>query len=116
MKRINYDKRIFKSIANSGNGEVTGETRFYYHQKDNYVWAEYSGGEILFGNLIAQVFEDYSLEMRYQHLNKNGELMTGKCVSTPEIMENGKIRLHERWQWTIGDFSSGESIIEETDQ
>jgi hypothetical protein len=26
---------------------------------------------------------------------------------------NGKIRLHETWQWTSGDFSSGTSIIEE---
>ncbi len=111
--KINYNKRIFKSVANSESGEVTSETTFYYHQKDNYVWAEYSGGEILFGNLIAQVFEDSSLEMRYQHLNKKGELMTGKCSSTPEILASGKIRLHESWQWTSGDFSSGESVIEE---
>ncbi len=113
--KINYDKRIFKSVANSETGEVTSETTFYYHQKDNYVWAEYSGGEILFGNLIAQVFEDYSLEMRFQHLNKQGELMTGKCASTPEILPNGKIRLYEKWQWTSGDLSCGESIVEEID-
>ena len=113
--KINYDKRIFKSVQNSETGEVSADTAFYYHQKDNYVWGEYFGGEILFGNLVAQVFEDYSLEMRYQHLNKSGELMTGRCASTPEIMENGKIRLHEKWQWTCGDFSSGESIIEEVE-
>jgi hypothetical protein len=28
-------------------------------------------------------------------------------------MENGKLRMHESWQWTSGDFSSGNSIIEE---
>ncbi|WP_321538875.1 hypothetical protein [Flavobacterium piscinae] len=39
--------------------------------------------------------------------------MTGICHSKPEIMENGKIRLHETWQWTSGDYSNGESIIEE---
>jgi hypothetical protein len=28
-------------------------------------------------------------------------------------MKNGKIRLHEKWQWTSGDGSKGESILEE---
>jgi len=113
MNKINYDNRVFKSVQNSETGEVSSETRFYYHQKDDLIWANYEGGEIVFGNLIAKILEDNSLEMRYQHINKKGELMTGKCVSTPEIRANGKIRLHEKWQWTSGDFSVGESIIEE---
>ena len=113
MSKINYNKRIFKSASNSETGEVSSETRFYYHQKENLVWATYEGGAIVFGNLIAKVLADDSLEMRYQHLNVQGELMTGKCVSTPEILANGKIRLFERWQWTSADFSSGESVIEE---
>lgn len=111
--QINYDNRVFRSVQNSETSEVSSETLFYYHQKDNLVWANYEGGEIVFGSLIAKVLEDNSLEMRYQHLNAKGVLMTGKCVSTPEILENGKIRLHEKWQWTCGDFSAGESIIEE---
>jgi hypothetical protein len=41
------------------------------------------------------------------------ELMTGMFISTPEILENGKIRLHEKWKWTSGDQSEGTSIIEE---
>ncbi|MET0753304.1 MAG: n-acetylglutamate synthase [Pyrinomonadaceae bacterium] len=111
--KINYDNRIFKSVQNSETGEVSGETTFHYHQKENLVWAEYSGGEIVFGTLLAKVLENNSLEMRYQHLNKKGALMTGKCVSTPEIMENGRIRLFENWQWTSGDFSKGSSVVEE---
>jgi hypothetical protein len=39
--------------------------------------------------------------------------MTGICRSTPEILPDGRIRLHEKWQWTSGDRSSGESIVEE---
>jgi hypothetical protein len=113
MTKINYDKRVFKSVENSETGEVSGETRFYYHQKGNVVWAEYQGGEIIFGNLIARVYDDDSLEMCYQHLNLKGEFMTGKGVSTPEILDTGKIRLHEKWQWTCKDFSSGESVVEE---
>lgn len=39
--------------------------------------------------------------------------MTGKCTSKPEILENGKIRLHENWEWTSNDKTKGKSIIEE---
>jgi hypothetical protein len=34
-------------------------------------------------------------------------------ISRPEILANGKIRLHESWEWTSGDKSTGKSIIEE---
>ncbi|MCH5689438.1 hypothetical protein LWM68_37470 [Niabella sp. W65] len=46
-------------------------------------------------------------------MNDKGELMTGTCSSVPEILPDGKIRLHETWQWTSGDQSAGTSIIEE---
>lgn len=71
------------------------------------------GGAIVFGTLIAKCDKAGNLEMRYQQLNLDGNLMTGKCASTPEILADGRIRLHEKWQWTCGDFSEGESIIEE---
>ncbi len=111
--KVIYDGKEFSSMGNSGTGEVSSETIFHYHQKDDLVWAEYKGGEIVFGTLVARCDDNGKLDMRYQHLNKNGELMTGKCVSTPEILEDGRIRLREKWQWTSGDESKGESIIEE---
>lgn len=114
MSKINYDGRIFRSVANSATGEVSAATTFYYHQKNEVVWAEYAGGAIVFGNLIAKIIDETgALEMRYQHLNQNGELMTGKCFSVPELTRDGKLRLHEHWEWTSGDFSKGESVIEE---
>lgn len=113
MSDISYDKRRFCSVQNSGTGEVGSETIFHYHQKGDLVWAEYEGGEIVLGSLIAKSDADGNLDMRYQHLNKSGGLMTGKCLSTPEVLPDGRIRLHEKWQWTSGDLSSGESIVEE---
>ena len=110
---IDYDGKTFRSVENSSNGEVSGDTTFQYHQAGSVVWAEYSGGEIVRGHLIAVAGDDGVLDMRYQHVNKNGELMTGVCTSTPEQVEDGRIRLHESWQWTSGDQSSGTSIVEE---
>ena len=113
MTRINYDNKTFVSVQNSETGEVGAQTHFYYRQQDDLVWAEYAGGWIRFGSLIAKVTDDDCLEMRYQHLNEKGELMTGKCFSTPEILADGRIRLFEKWQWTSGDCSEGTSIVEE---
>lgn len=110
---MNYNNRKFASIQNSATGEVSAETVFHYHQDGNVVWAEYAGGEIIRGTLIATCDANGVLDMRYQHINRRGELMTGKCFSTPEILSDGRIRLHEKWQWTSGDMSSGESVIEE---
>ena len=110
---ISYDNRRFRSIANSETGDVGSETIFHYHQDDDVVWAEYWGGEIVRGTLIAKVRPDDSLDMRYQHVNRKGDLMTGICRSIPELLPDGRIRLHETWQWTCGDHSSGESVIEE---
>jgi hypothetical protein len=110
---INFDNRFFRSVQNSSTGEVNAETRFHYRQKGQVVWATYEGGGITFGTLIASVLADGSLDMRYSHVNNRGELMTGRCRSIPEAMADGRIRLHEKWQWTSGDLSSGESVVEE---
>jgi hypothetical protein len=112
--KINYNDRIFRSVSNSSTGEVGAETTFHYHQEGATVWAEYSGGQIVRGQLIAICVADGSLEMRYQHINADGKLMTGMCTSTPEVLDDGRLRMHERWRWTSGDGSAGESVIEET--
>jgi hypothetical protein len=51
--------------------------------------------------------------MRDQHVDAGGKLRTGKCRATPEILADGRVRLHEQWQWTNGDLSEGRSIVEE---
>lgn len=110
---INYHGKRFRSVNNTENGEVGADTLFHYQQKGNVVFATYAGGQILQGNLVGRVNELGQIDMRYQHLNQQMELMTGQCLSTPEVLDNGKVRLHEKWQWTSGDGSTGESVIEE---
>lgn len=111
--KIDYNGRRFGSVKNSAGGDVGRDTVFDYRQSGDIVWAEYSGGEIVRGQLIAKADAAGVLDMRYQHVNGRGELMTGVCRSTPELLPDGRIRLNERWQWTSGDRSAGESVIEE---
>ena len=110
---INYNGKIFSVVTNSENGETSDKTVFIYQQTGSILTAEYSGGKILKGQLIGLVDEYGNIDMRYHQINDKGELTTGICQSSPEILQNGKIRLHERWQWTSGDLSKGESILEE---
>ena len=110
---IDYNNKIFRSLNTSKNGEVNSDTVFYYRQNKNIVTAIYSGGNILSGQLIAIADANGVLNMHYHHINSSNEPKSGKCISTPEILENGKIRLLEKWQWTSGDNSTGESVVEE---
>lgn len=109
----NLNGKTFRAVTNAPNGEVGADTRFHYRQNGSIVTADYSGGDIVEGHLIANVLASGQLDMRYHHVNIKGELMLGRCLSTPKRMPNGKLRFLEEWQWLSGDQSSGTSEIEE---
>jgi hypothetical protein len=113
LHMINYHNKRFRSISNSASGEVNEETIFHYQQNQNMVTATYNGGAVKWGQLIALVDEQGCLDMRYHHVNSKGVLMTGICRSVPEILGDGRIRMHEQWQWTTGDGRKGTSVVEE---
>lgn len=108
-----YGGRLFRPIETTKSSHTNEDTIFKYEQKDFMVTATYSGGDIRFGQMIGTVEEDGTLNMRYQHVTKTGELMTGYCTTTPELLPNGKLRLHEKWRWTCGHRAKGRSILEE---
>jgi hypothetical protein len=110
---MNYHNKKFKPIQTSDNSETSEATIFEYNQTGNILASTYSGGKINKGHLMGLVAQNGKIEICYHQVNLKGELMTGTCVSEPEIMSNGKIRLHETWEWTSGDYSKGNSILEE---
>lgn len=111
--KVNYNNLKFKPVSNSQNGEVSDDMIFNYHQSGNIITCDYAGQNIIKGHLIGLVDDNGCIKMSYHQINKDGLLMTGNCISTPEIMSNGKVRLNESWQWTSGDKSKGSSILEE---
>lgn len=110
---MNYNNKRFKPVETSENSETTTETIFQYKQNGSILTSTYSGGDIIEGHLIGIVDDFGNIDMRYHQINSKGELMTGECKSKPELMPNGKIKLHEEWNWTSGDRSFGSSILEE---
>ncbi|SEJ46089.1 hypothetical protein SAMN05192553_10472 [Cyclobacterium xiamenense] len=110
---IHYHNKKFKLVRTTTNGAVSGDILFHYQQQGRLLWCSYRSESILMGHLLGTVDEAGTITMSYHQVDPSGEIMTGTCRSTPEILANGKIRLHEKWQWTSGDESSGESVLEE---
>lgn len=111
--KYNLEGKIFRSITNTENGGVGADTLFYYHQDGDVVSAMYQGGTVVTGHLLAKILKNGQLDMRYHHLNNKNEFMLGKCLSTPEVLPDGRLRFMESWQWLSGDMSKGYSEIEE---
>lgn len=111
MADINYDQRRFIMLSSSSGAPA--ETIFYYFQKGDLVWGHFEGGVVIYGSMVAKVDAAGVLDLRYQYMSTDGELLTGTSLSTPEILPDGRIRLHEDYQWTCRDFSRGHSVVEE---
>lgn len=86
---------------------------FTTNKNGTFLTATYTGGVIVKGQILGSVAKDGSIKMCYHQINSVGELRSGICESKPEILSNGKIRLHESWQWTTGGGEKGTSIVEE---
>jgi len=111
---IDYEGRVFASVANSANGDVGDDTVFRYHQDGDLVWADYAGGAVRKGHLLGTVEADGTLAFTYHHVRTDGDQMTGECRSTLTVLADGRYRLDEDWRWTSGNGSRGHSTIEET--
>lgn len=108
---ICYEGKFFIPKMNSENGEVDNQTVFQYHQKENLLWADYAGGEIVKGHLTGTVAQNGELDFYYHHINEHQQVRVGVCHSVPHMLENGKVELAEEWQWLNGDCSKGTSIL-----
>lgn len=98
MKEINFNNKTFSLISNSENGKVTDETIFEYKQKGDLVTADYYGGTVRYGKIIA-ILNDRQLNMLYQCLTTTNELKSGKAIAEISFTENDKIKLKLNWEW-----------------
>jgi hypothetical protein len=110
-KMASLNGKSFKTHSNSSNGEVNSGTIFHYFENEGVVWADYSGGSIIKGQLIGVKTSDETLDFRYSHVSQDYSIKTGICKSAISIESDGKLRLKEKWKWTCGDESEGESEI-----
>jgi len=105
------DGRRFRALTNSAGGQVSGETEFVFGQDQDVVHARYSGGAISLGFLVGVVDGD-TIDFRYVHIDRDGATSSGRSVDTIEVLPDGRLRLHERWEWESHD-GGGTSVLEE---
>jgi len=110
---INYNGRTFCSAAAETAGADGAGPVGHYHQAGNVVWAEFAGGKVVRGTLVGSCDHDGVLELAYSQLLHTGEVIAGRCRSVPDVLTDGRIRLHEHWQRFGADPGTGVSVIEE---
>jgi hypothetical protein len=107
---INYDGRRF-SPADGVAGE--GSRVALYRQDGDLLWGEFSGGNARRGALTGTCAPDGTLDFAYCMVLDGGEVISGRCHSTPTVLPDGRIRLHEEWERYGSGGSRGVSSIEE---
>lgn len=113
MIPIDYNGRCFRVMANSGAGALDNRTVFEYKQEQEVLSCVYKGTEVALGHLLGKVSPDGRITMVYHQIHTDGQICTGKCISVPEVLSDGRIRLHESWEWNSGKEGKGTSILEE---
>lgn len=109
MENINFNNKLFKLVLNSDNGTVTQDTVFEYKQDGSLVTADYYGGSVKYGKIIA-FLEEATLNMLYQCLTTQNELKAGKAAAQIELDKNGKMNLYVDWEWLEGGEIKGKSV------
>ena len=108
MSAFNFHNKTFYLVENSESGKVNSDTIFKYQQKGNIVTADYSGGTIKYGKIIATLDNDI-LHMLYQCVTSENELKAGKAIAKISFTKENKISLKLNWQWLNGDHEKGVS-------
>lgn len=107
---INYDGRRFRP-ADDPNADPSRVA--VYHQDGDLLWGEFLGGRARRGSLTGLCAQDGTLNFAYTMVTDSGDVISGHCASTPHVLEDGRIRLHEVWERFGTHSSKGTSAIEE---
>ena len=111
MAAVDMDGRVLFSPDAVAGGEVGPETEFRFRQSGDMVWGRYSGGGIRMGFFVG-TSDGATLRFRYTQLNTRGETASGSTTDRIEVLDDGRVRLHEQWAWDSRE-GSGTSVLEE---
>ncbi|MEU4803943.1 hypothetical protein [Actinosynnema sp. NPDC023587] len=110
---INYNGKRFRPVADGAPEESRVAV---YHQDGDLLWGEFLGGKARRGALTGTAGADGSLDFAYCMVLDDGDVVSGHCRSTPNVLSDGRIRLDEVWERFGAHASSGVSVIEEIPQ
>jgi len=105
---INYDGKRFQP-AEAAERDRTA----LYRQVDDLLWGEFQGGHARRGTLAGRCAPDGTLEFAYCMVLDDGQVIAGRCSSTPTILDDGRIQLDEVWERYGAHQGSGTSRLVE---
>ena len=111
-EQISLDGRTLVGVANDEDGEVSGDTKFRFEQTGDRLSARYSGGPIVEGHLVGTIYGT-QCDIRYVQINESVESAIGHSVGEVSLLEDGRIRVEDTWEWESKP-GVGESVLEET--
>lgn len=107
---INYDGKKFRNTEPGPDGTAPVGT---YHQSGNLVWGEANGGQVRRCSLVGMCDYDGKITLGYAMVLNDGQLVVGRCVSTPERLDDDRIQLREDWERYEPNAATGVSYLEE---
>ncbi len=84
-----------------------------YRQEGDLVWAEVSGGEVRRGSITGLRDATGTLHLGYTIVLSSGEVVCGHTVNTPEVADDGRVRVREVWQRYRPQVATGVSYLDE---
>jgi hypothetical protein len=106
---IDYDRHRFRPAGTAGEDGLVA----LYRQDGDLLYGEFSGGRSRRGGLAGTCAPDGTLRFAYCMVQTSGEVISGSCVSTPELLADGRVRLCERGERYGEHAAQGVSWLEE---
>lgn len=103
---MNLNNKRFRTKENQ-KGLSSNETLFQYFQNEEIITGTYSGGKIKSGNIIGKQLSEHEIELLYQCLTVDNELLAGQSYGAVTKNEEGLLEIKFEWSWLNGDKSGG---------
>lgn len=97
------------AVANNTQGLSGTGTVFHYQVEGDAISSTYQGGRILNGQQVGRVTGADTIELLFQCLTTEGELLAGWSRGTVGVDEAGRTTLAFVWGWLSGATGGGES-------
>lgn len=98
------------TVANNAQGLSGSGTVFHYHvEEEGAISGTYQGGRIRIGQQVGRITGPDTIELLYQCLTTNGEMLAGWSRGTVGVDQAGRTTLSFVWGWLSGAVGGGES-------
>lgn len=108
-----YGGRLFRPSGEDGPPFICPEIIYDFKQKGAVLTIRYSGGKVTIGQALGFLDKKGIMITRFQHLTHDDDFISGTSLIKPEILSNGKIKLHDNWSLFDPMNSRGTSHLDE---